>query len=210
MKKLIIGLVIFLTIGVITFFVFPQVYFSTSFGQRIIMKVMGEQTAEFHFNPTSKTKDTLFMKGVIYSNTLKDIKGVLDENPQVTTLVMQEVPGSIDDEINLLASREIRKRNINTYIPKDGMVASGGTDMFLAGALRNAHKSAKIGVHSWSDGEKGGNEYPKNDSSHKKYLDYYKEMGIPTDFYWYTLDAADADNIHNMTVEEIKKYNILK
>lgn len=143
MKKLIIGLVIFLTIGVITFFVFPQVYFSTSFGQRIMMKVMGEQTAEFHFNPASKTKDSLFMKGVIYSNTLEDIKGVLDENPQVTTLVMQEVPGSIDDEINLLASREIRKRNINTYIPKDGMVASGGTDMFLAGALRNAHKSAK-------------------------------------------------------------------
>lgn len=35
-------------------------------------------------------------------------------------------------------------------------------------------------------------------------------MDIPTDFYWYTLDAADADNIHNMTVEEIKKYNILK
>ena len=59
------------------------------------------------------------------------------------------------DDVNLLASREIRNRGIATHIAKDGMVASGGTDMFLAGAKRTIEIGAKLGVHSWGDGEKG-------------------------------------------------------
>ncbi|CAL2062149.1 hypothetical protein [Tenacibaculum sp. 190524A05c] len=207
MKKLFFGTITLIFIGVLAFFFYPQLYFSTGFGQKMMMKVMGEQTATFEFK--SSSKDSLYMNGVIYANTLDDLKEVLDQNPEVKTLVMEEVPGSIDDHINLLASREIRKRNINTFIPRGGMVASGGTDMFLAGKKRNADGTAEIGVHSWSDGEKEGIEYPREDKVHKMYLEYYKEMEIPSEFYWYTLEAASADNIHNMTQEEIKKYKIL-
>ncbi|CAL2081062.1 hypothetical protein T190611E02C_11123 [Tenacibaculum sp. 190524A05c] len=207
MKKLFFGTITLIFIGVLAFFFYPQLYFSTGFGQKIMMKVMGEQTATFEFK--SSSKDSLYMSGVIYANTLDDLKEVLDQNPEVKTLVMMEVPGSIDDHVNLLASREIRKRNINTFIPKGGMVASGGTDMFLAGTKRNADSTAEIGVHSWSDGEKEGIEYPREDEVHKMYLEYYKEMEIPTEFYWYTLEAAAADSIHNMTQEEIQKYKIL-
>ncbi|CAL2080968.1 hypothetical protein [Tenacibaculum sp. 190524A05c] len=207
MKKLFFGTITLIFIGVLAFFFYPQLYFSTGFGQKMMMKVMGEQTATFEFK--SSSKDSLYMNGVIYANTLDDLKEVLDQNPEVKTLVMEEVPGSIDDHINLLASREIRKRNINTFIPRGGMVASGGTDMFLAGTKRNADSTAEIGVHSWSDGEKEGIEYPREDEVHKMYLEYYKEMEIPTEFYWYTLEAAAADSIHNMTQEEIQKYKIL-
>jgi hypothetical protein len=34
-------------------------------------------------------------------------------------------------------------------------------------------------------------------------------MGIPADFYWYTLEAASAENIHWMTAQEIAQYDIL-
>ena len=103
----------------------------------------------------------------------------------------------------------IRKRKINTYLPENGMVASGGTDMFLAGTKRGVHPTARLGVHSWSDGEKGGDQYPEDHPDHKKYLEYYKEMKIPTDFYWYTLKAAPAEGIHWMTPSEIEKYQII-
>lgn len=209
LKKLFIGLLTALVVIIVLVYFFPQIIFSSALGQKAMLKFSNENVAEFYFKENEKTKDTLYMKGIIYANTLEDIKSVLDENPQITTLAMQKVGGSIDDEVNLVASQEIRKRNINTYLPENGMVASGGTDMFLAGAKRAAHPTAKLGVHSWSDGEKGGDKYPKDDPSHKKYLDYYKEMNIPTDFYWYTLEAAPANNIHWMTSEEIKKYNVL-
>ena len=213
MKKIIkrssIGLlVLVILIGSIIFF-FPQVLYSSALGQKILMKMEGDQVAEFYFKENQTNKDTLYMKGIIYSNTLVDIKKVLDENPQVTTIAMIDVGGSIDDEINLLASKEIRKRNINTYLPKDAMVASGGTDMFLAGKERQIHPTAKLGVHSWSDdGGKVALDFPRDHEEHKIFLEYYKEMQIPVDFYWYTLEAAPADDIHWMTPEEIQQYHI--
>ncbi|TDF34882.1 alpha/beta hydrolase [Alteromonadaceae bacterium M269] len=175
--------------------------------QRAFLEAEGDQVASFYFKGDDKKR--LYMKGVIYGYTLRDIKQVLDANPQVEVLVMEEVPGSVDDEINLLASREIRKRNINTYIPRDGWVASGGTDMFLAGKERSADPSAKLGVHSWGGGSVAATDLPRNHSEHQKYLDYYGEMNIHSDFYWYTLDAAPAEDIHWMTKDEIKQYLIL-
>lgn len=207
-KKGVIGVLIFIILIVSLVLISPQLLYSTAIGQKIAMKMEGDQVADFYFKEKQTTKDTLYMKGVIYSNTLSDIKDILDENPQVTTIVMVDVPGSLDDEINLVASQEIRKRKINTYLPEDGMVASGGTDMFLAGAKREMHPTAKLGVHSWSDGEKGGDQYPKEHPDHIKYLEYYKEMQIPTDFYWYTLKAAPAEDIHWMTQDEIKEYKV--
>ncbi|WP_106793211.1 M28 family peptidase [Aquimarina sp. Aq78] len=209
MKRVIIAFLTIIIVSVATLYFFPEILYTSSFGQKILMKMEGDQVAEFYFKENQTTKDTLYMNGVIYSNTLHDIKEILFENPKVTTLVMEEVPGSIDDEINLLASREIRKHHINTYIPENGMVASGGTDMFLAGEKRNIHATAKLGVHSWSGEDSVALDFPKDHEEHKKYVSYYTEMNIPTEFYWYTLEAAPADSIHWMTANEIKKYDVI-
>lgn len=168
-----------------------------------------EQSAKFTFKDNDASSDTVYMNGVIGSDTLDVMRKLFNEHPQIKLVVMQNVPGSMDDDVNLLASREIRNRGIATHIAKDGMVASGGTDMFLAGAKRTIEIGAKLGVHSWSDGERGGNEYPRDHEEHAKYIEYYNEMGIDTEFYWYTLDSADADSIHWMTESEINKYKIL-
>ena len=209
MKRIFKATLIVLILIAVGIYFFPQIVSSSGFAQKLLLNFEGDEVAIFYFEDGQERKDTLYMKGVIYRNTFKDIIEVLEQNPQVTTIAMVEVPGSIDDEINLIASQEIRKRNIGTYIPKDGMVASGGTDMFLASAKRNAHRTAKLGVHSWSDGEKGGDEYPRDHPDHTMYLEYYEEIGIPLEFYWYTLTAAPADDIHWMTQEEIATYGVL-
>ncbi len=209
MKKTGIFLIIIIAIlGIIVFF-FPEALYSNAFGQKVLMKIEGEQVAEFYYKENQIGKDTIYMKGIIYANTLEDIKLVLKENPEITTMVMEYVPGSIDDEVNLLASQEIRKYKINTYIPENGMVASGGTDMFLAGKKRAVHPTAKLGVHSWSGGNQVALDFPRDHEEHEKYLSYYTEMNIPLDFYWYTLEAAPANDIHWMTTEEIEKYNVV-
>ena len=209
MKKIGVFLVIIIVILLAIVFFFPQVLYASAFGQRILMKMEGEQVAKFYYKENQVGKDTIYMKGIIYSNTLDDIQQAFEANPKITTLVMEDVPGSIDDVVNLVASQEIRKHNINTYIPENGMVASGGTDMFLAGKKRAVHPTAKLGVHSWSGGDQVALDFPRDHDEHKKYLAYYTEMNIPLDFYWYTLEAAPADDIHWMTIEEIEKYSIV-
>ncbi|MCG8352289.1 MAG: hypothetical protein MI924_31375 [Chloroflexales bacterium] len=152
--------------------------------------------------------ETAVMTGVIDSTIQESIERLLAENPQVTTIVMQDVEGSVDDDANLIAARYVREQGLHTHIPHNGLVASGGTDFFLAGVKRTAESGAQIGVHSWAGGSVAGSDLPKDHPEHKKYLDYYNEMGVPTEFYWFTLQAASSEEMHWMSAQEQQQYHI--
>jgi len=159
--------------------------------------------AEFEVNG-----DIAYMYGVICAGTPARVLELLFTHPKVKTIEMLHVPGSIDDVANLRASLYVYRFGLNTKLNKASIVASGGTDFFLAGKERMVADGAKIGVHSWGGGPKPATELPKNHKSHEKYLEYYRAINIPEEFYWYTLDAAPASDIHFMTEEEIVKYKV--
>ncbi|WP_420590754.1 hypothetical protein [Bacterioplanoides sp.] len=153
--------------------------------------------------------DWAIMDGEITSKIVDQLNTLVKNNPQVKTVVLQNVPGSSDDEMNLKAGLRLRQLGLNTYLPPGGEIASGGVDLFLAGKERFAAQDVLVGVHSWGgDGVKDASTLPRDHASHKPYLDYYKALGINEDFYWYTIKAADADNIHWMSSAERKQYGI--
>lgn len=153
--------------------------------------------------------EAVVMNGVIDSDTEETLTILLDENPQVTTIVMENVEGSVDDEANLILARYIRGKGLNTHVPNNGLIASGGTDLFISGVKRTVGSNAKIGVHSWADGSGlEGVGLPRNHPEHRKYLEYYRAMGVPVAFYWFTLEAASSDDIHWMSIEEQKLYKL--
>lgn len=156
--------------------------------------------------------DHFVAEGVIDGSTPRVVRRALRANPEIKTIVLQYVPGSANDEANLKASRMLREHKMTTIVPAGGLVASGGTDMFLAGLERKVGSGACLGVHSWSAGgansETQGRDVPRDDPQHQLYLSYYEEMGIAPAFYWYTLEAADADNIHYMTNDEILEHEM--
>ena len=209
MNKFIKGLLGIAVIGGALFFIAPTLLFSTAVGQQFYLWLADAPVASFSFKDATTSPNTVHMNGVIYANTLNDLQTLLSENPNINKIVMEDVPGSFDDEVNLLASRLIREKGIATHIPKDGMVASGGTDMFLSGSKRTIEAGAKLGVHSWADETKTAREYSKGDAVHELYLKYYREMNIDESFYWYTLDAASADDMYWMTQDDILKYQVV-
>lgn len=148
-----------------------------------------------------------YMNGVISSSTPARVLELLNNHPEVTTIEMGIVPGSIDDVSNLRASLYVHKAGLNTRLTPTSMIASGGTDFFLAGKKRTVPKGASIGVHSWG-GPVDATKLSRDDEAHKKYLHYYKTVNIPEDFYWYTLKAAPANGMHTMTNKEILKYKV--
>lgn len=161
-----------------------------------------EQSAEFTVEGVTAT-----MTGVIDSSTPAAVRSLLADNPEVVTIIMQDVPGSADDEANLEASRLIRAAGLGTHLNADGQVASGGVDFYLAGSDRTFDEGASFGVHSWADGNgTEGKDIPEDDPQHRLYLDYYDEIGISEDFYWFTLEAAPAADIHFMTAAELQTY----
>lgn len=165
----------------------------------------------FDYEPVSfsVSGDAAIMTGVIGGDIGEKLRTLLDEHPEINTIVLHNVGGSVDDEANLEAARWVRERGLNTLIPGDGMVASGGTDFFLAGVKRTAQPGARIGVHSWRGLIVEGAKAPKDDPEHRKYLLYYKAMGIPAEFYWYTLRAAPSGGMHWMSAEEQRRYRVV-
>lgn len=154
--------------------------------------------------------DKAIMTGVIDSDIPDLVTTLVEQHPQLTTIVMLHVEGSVDDEANIQAAYLVRHHQLNTHIPDNGLIASGGTDFFLAGVKRTAGQNAQIGVHSWADdNDLEGSELPEHHPVHRQYLDYYSRMGIPKGFYWFTLDIAPSEDMHWMTQQELRRFNII-
>jgi hypothetical protein len=158
--------------------------------------------------------ETAFMYGVIDHTTPAVVQALVDGHPEVTRIVMVDVPGSDDDPANLKASRLVREHGLTTVVPSNGVIASGGVDFFTAGRHRVVEPCGKLGVHSWDeDGPDGGiilgNEVSRDHELHTMFLDFYREMEIPEDFYWFTLEVAPPQRIHWMSEEEIIHYGLV-
>lgn len=163
------------------------------------------QTAKFTYDD-----GIIWMTGEIDTSTPDDLLRVLNAHPEVKWIVMEYVPGSNDDDANLKAARIIRERGMNTGVPSDGLIASGGTDFFLAGIERTVQRGACIGVHSWSDDgdPTPPTQLPRDHVGHQMFLDYMREISIPEKFYWYTIEAAPADGMHYMSEADIQSFGL--
>lgn len=150
--------------------------------------------------------------GTIRTRTLEDFQTMMSEHPQVKLLILEDVPGSVDDEMNLLMGKEVYKHALNTHLPDGAEIASGGVDLFLAGRKRTASGNVLIGVHSWSSGSLQASDLPADDPQHQPYIDYFKAVGMTdkqaSDFYFFTIYAASAKDMHWMTPAEIEQYGI--
>jgi hypothetical protein len=141
------------------------------------------------------------------------VRAFLDENPQVDTLVMGKMPGTKDADMNIKIAREIRKRGLKTHLPRNGFIASGAVDLFLAGTQRTMECGGMIGVHSWGlTGDRTGTISPKTigvDRRQKFHEKFLRDMGIDPAFYVFTREAAEPSQLHFMSAEEIARFGLL-
>lgn len=155
----------------------------------------------------------LVARGTIDTDAPQIVQAALDAHPDIKTIVTEFLPGSIDDEANLVASRLIHQAGMTTIVPEGGYIASGGTDMFLAGTDRRVEDGACIGVHSWAEvglfSTTDGRDVPQDDAAHQEYVDFYTDIDINPDFYWFTLQAADADNMHYVSKADMANFGMV-
>jgi len=169
-----------------------------------LLTLSGERPVEFKVEGNKA-----YVNGVLGKKAHKKFMKTLEKHPNIKTLILQKVPGSISDEWNVKTCKEVRNRGIDTYLESTSVIESGGVDLFIAGVKRFSEKGARIGVHAWSDLRKGGNEYPPEHEEHAIFVDYFKVIERDTSFYWFTLNAAPSDGMYYMTEEEIDTYNLV-
>ncbi|MCP4115077.1 MAG: hypothetical protein GY737_06635 [Desulfobacteraceae bacterium] len=176
---------------------------------------VGGGTSEFYIDGNEA-----LLNGELGTRTYNQVIDILTNHPEVDTIVEVDVPGSVNDEVNMKTGRMIRDHGFTTKVPTNGHIASGGVDLFCAGIIRTIGKGARVGVHSWAEDDgKAAADYPEDDPAHDAQISYFNTMlGTPQgrDFYFYTITAAKADNnpdyeptdMHYMTVEEIAKWKL--
>ncbi|WP_170419028.1 alpha/beta hydrolase [Ruegeria atlantica] len=152
--------------------------------------------------------DEIIVSGAIDHTTLSAFEEITAANPGIKTLVLQNIEGSVDDDANVVFSRVVRAEGFDTVVPSDGLVASGGTDLFLAGNRRTLEPGACVGVHSWGGGGYVAANLPEDHPEHDRYLNYFEDIGVDPAFYWFTLDAAPEDGMHWMSAEEANRFNL--
>lgn len=154
--------------------------------------------------------DQAYITGALGTEFYIQMQDLIANSPQVKTLVLQNIEGSINDDINLHSGRLVRQAQLNTLMPKDGEAYSGGVDLFLSGQQRIYQDGGVLGVHSWCCVEgKSAHLLPKDHSAHGAQLTYVREMlgtSLGPDFYFFTLKAAPFNGIYNMTKAEITQY----
>lgn len=158
--------------------------------------------------------NTVEMDGTIGSSTLNDFNALVAAFPNIKTINIKNCGGSSDDEVNLQVSAKVHQLGINTHLMDNGLIASGGVDFFLAGIKRSKGNNTMIGVHSWAGGGQEATDFPVGHANHLPYINYYVSVGFTQEqaeaFYYFTINAAPASDIHYMTDAEIAQYNILK
>ncbi len=171
------------------------------------------------------------VRGVLGPDDPDKLRTVLESHPEIRTLVLTNVPGTIAaNDATLELVRLVREANLATCVPSDGYIASGAVDLFLAGSVRmifgrlgagGACTSGAacapcgagdtcVGVHDWHDVEGGfdGRDLSTDHPRHRPFLDLLAELGVDESFYWYRINAAPFDGIYFMSREDLAAWGV--
>jgi hypothetical protein len=176
---------------------------------------LNTSTREFGIFTVLEDDTTIEMNGEISSASLKNFNKLVAAFPNVNKINILVCNGSSDDATNLELSKKVHEMGMDIHLGFQdlGLIASGGVDFFLAGINRTRESGTKIGVHAWSGANATATDFPVGHEYHLPYINYYVYVGFTQqqaeDFYYFTINAAPADDVHWMTEEEIAKYNLI-
>ncbi len=150
-----------------------------------------------------------YVTGTTDSNSHNLVKDFVRENPEVDTLILQAMPGTMDMDTNRRVVMDIRAAGLATHVPADGRIASGAVDWFIAGSPRTIDCGAMIGVHSW--GTKVGERADKTfyDSQLRTQRYFLSRMDVDPDFYEFTRGAAGPDDIYWLSVDDMLRFRLI-
>lgn len=179
-----------------------EIHFTMNAGE--MLSGMGDTTLEIK-------GDEVFLNGTLGTKSYQQFKDLIAQHPEVKTIVLQQVPGSVNDAVNMHTGRIIHEAGLTTKVLVDSQISSGGVDLFCAGKERIITQGAQLGIHSWGGGGLSADDFPKDHPAHQYQVAYFtmclgKEIG--PDFYFRTLEAAPAGEMHWMDWEEVKKWSV--
>ena len=124
-------------------------------------------------------ENTAALVDITRADAPRHFAAMMEAHPGISVLEFVEAPGTHDDRANLQLGRMIREAGLATRVSEGGSVRSGAVELFIAGTSREIATGAEFAVHGWlDDWGRGAADYPEGAPEHRRYLDYYAEMGM--------------------------------
>lgn len=159
---------------------------------------------------------SLYLLGTFDEYTSDKVIAILKSYPNVERIVLTANGGSINDQDTIKLGHYIRRQGLDTHLIANGVAASGGVSLYLAGVNRSVGEGAHIGVHAWAqcsgDGEslecKQANSFPKDDDAHDLHRDYIHQMLGSDHFYWFSIASAPHNSIYWLSERDLERFKI--
>jgi hypothetical protein len=142
-------------------------------------------------------------------HSFADVRRQLDENPQLETIVLRNVPGTTHLGENTRIAQMIRARGLNTRLESTSFIASGGVDLFLAGQERTMECGARIGVHSWQDQDGDSPRTLGYDPIEERMERFHASLDVDPDFYAFARDAAPHSALYLLSRDDLERFDLL-
>ena len=149
----------------------------------------------------TRNRKALLITGGMGVGSAASVEKVLDENPSVTTLMLNSPGGRIGEGIDIASL--VRDRGLNTYVEEH--CESACTFIFLAGVDRAATDSAQIGFHRAFF---PGMNTKLDARMTKQMLDQYRSAGLSEEFLA-RVSATNAQDMWYPTHEELVSANVV-
>lgn len=135
----------------------------------------------------------LLLHGEITRRTPVEFAQVLAQNPQITTVVLQDLTGGEDPAAMVALARDLRGRGLETALQSDSNVSGPAVALFLAGQQRRMVRGAVLTLSDWEDVPRG----------------FVNEMLGAYAFDLFALRVTAGGAVHHMTEAELEQFGLL-
>jgi len=134
--------------------------------------------------------DTLYLSGTLSLAGNERFETLMDENPGLTTLILEDIPGGADITASLQKGYRIRNFGLRTAIAPGAVVAGHGVYLFLSGVERRMGAGATLLLEDWAlQGLRAG-DMARDAPAHAERRSYVMDMLGEDTLYWMMVNDA--------------------
>ena len=132
--------------------------------------------------------DRLYLGGTLNLAGNERFETLIEENPGLTTLILEDIPGGADITASLQKGLRIRNIGLRTAIASGATVVGDGVYLFLAGVERTMGAGATLQLEDWAlQGLRAG-DMARDAPAHEERRRYVTDMLGDDALYWMMVD----------------------
>jgi hypothetical protein len=173
-----------------------------------------ERQTTFGVFEANENNNEIIIEGIITENTSNALTDLLAEYPNTNLVIMRDVDGATSSEAAFSAGLVMRDAQLDVHVSDNSTITREAIDFMLGGINRSKGDNTQFGVGAWIN-EQGevATDFPFGHEAHLPWINYYQQVGfqfqLATDFYNFSISAAEPNDIFFLTEEQINTFDLV-